>query len=293
MLNRRPIFLNCFSRGGSNILWNIFLTHPEVCSPLKETLEIFRISWRKGTTEGLSAALRTRQIRFFDQWNLKERRIPSQSALDLIDRTLFGWKLKTLDDSEMRFKTEHEVYTEPEVRAARLVAKNNNGIALLTPVFQRMYPDATFFALIRDPLALYESHKRRGLTKSPEDFARFLSAIANGMTEHSKSTPNYHLVRFEDVLADPSGSLRLLYEKAGLELSAISKVRFKAKDHLQPGGGFGSRFERGRHHWFAPGDVNGFISADINELQISKLDPAEASKVADLTRTWRERFGYA
>ena len=61
----------------------------------------------------------------------------------------------------MIFKTQDIKYTKSEIEMSRLVIKNNNGLVYCTELFFDMYPDATFIALIRNPIALYESHKRR------------------------------------------------------------------------------------------------------------------------------------
>src|SRR3954453_3086004 len=44
MLNSRPIFVNSFARGGSNIIWEILQSHPEACAPIEETDKII---WKK------------------------------------------------------------------------------------------------------------------------------------------------------------------------------------------------------------------------------------------------------
>ena len=73
----------------------------------------------------------------------------------------------------MIFKTQDIKYTKSEIEMSRLVIKNNNGLVYCTELFFDMYPDATFIALIRNPIALYESHKRRNTppSKSPQVFA--------------------------------------------------------------------------------------------------------------------------
>ena len=115
MLNHAPIFLNCFSRSGSNILWNFFLTHPNVCSPILETLEIFHLSWKGVTRSGLVAVIKSRQLRLFDQWFLRPRRLLSSDAQRYTDRTLYTWKMKTVHDAEMKYRYQDEVYTPNQV----------------------------------------------------------------------------------------------------------------------------------------------------------------------------------
>jgi len=42
MLNVKPIFIVGFQRGGTGILMNLLLSHPNVCTPRGETHQVFR-----------------------------------------------------------------------------------------------------------------------------------------------------------------------------------------------------------------------------------------------------------
>ena len=94
-----------------------------------------------------------------------------------------------------------------------------------------MYPDATFFGLIRDPVALYESHKRRRIVKSLGEFIKFYNVLANKMISDAESHQTYHIIRFEDLLREPAANAVRIYELAGLDPAKVSKLRFKAKPH--------------------------------------------------------------
>ncbi len=298
MLNQAPIFLNCFSRGGSNILWNIFLTHPDVCSPLRETLEIFRLDLRHPlvsppTWAGLKLRWLSGQPGLLDQWNLKPRAPISPAAQAYFDRVLFDWKLKTLEDPEMAFKAEGQRYTLEEVKATRLVAKNNNGLVFLADLLQEMYPDARFFGLVRSPFAVYESHKRRNIVSGVAEFATFYETLVQRMVSDSKRLKNYHLIRFEDVLAAPIDATRRLYDQAGLDFNRVSKFRFKAKPHLTKSGEHTSKFEVGHHFWFAPDRVFEILEPNINAFQASKLSAEEKDTLLQIARKSIDYFDYA
>jgi hypothetical protein len=294
MLNRAPVILHCFSRGGSNIFWNIFLTHPDLCSPIYETLQIFRINWRAPRIEGVKVVLLSRQWRLFDQWHLHERRAVPRRAQAYIDRTLYDWKLRTYSDVDMRYKRPDEVYTLEEVRNARLVVKNNNALAFLSDMFLEMYPDVTFFALVRDPLALYETHLRHRtpVAASVEAFADYYEGLAGRMMRDAERIENYHVLQFEDVLSDPVGEARRLYRLARLDPDKVHKLRFKAKPRFQPNGTRRTRFPEGRHHWFAFEDVHEILDPGINRYHVDRLGEVEKSKLSRLTEVSRELLGY-
>lgn len=292
MLIQAPIFLNCFSRGGSNVFWNLFLTHPDVCSPIIETLEIFRLSWPKPRWEGFMAALLSRQPRLFDQWHLEPRHPLPASAQQYIDRTLYAWKLKTIDDIDMQFKREGERYTREEVEQARLVAKNNNGLAFMTDVWLDMYPDATFFGLVRHPLPLYESHKRRKIASSVEDFAETYRRLAEQMLADAERLKQYHVVRFEDLLKEPIGFMEQVYAQAGLDREKVSTIRFKAKPHYQDDGERTTEYQEGRHYWFETDEVYKMLEPQINSFHVAQLEAQERRAVLERTASVRERLGY-
>lgn len=292
MKNKAPIILNCFSRGGSNIFWNIFLSHPDACSPLRETLEIFRTDLRAPHWEGYMVVLLSGQPNLFNQWRLEPRRPVSKRAQGFIDSTLYKHKLNTLNDAEMRFKAEGQTYIREEVEHSRLVTKNNNGLSFLSDMFAEMYPDATFFALVRDPVPLYESHRRRKISTSPQKFASFYNRLLDRVVSDRERFQNYHIIRFEDILAKPQEMIPSLYRMSKLDPDKVTKVRFRAKPHYMRDGTHGTNLPAMGHYWFAFDHVYEILEPEINRLQAERISQTERDQVAELTRAHREAFGY-
>lgn len=302
MLNKAPVFLNCFGKGGSNIFLNLFLTHPNLCYPLTETVEIFAVrgnkdlrktKWRKKTTiEGYLVALLSGQLRLFDIWNLDDRKPVSPLVQTIIDKTLHKWKLKVRQHEELKFKNENEIYTLDELKQARLVAKNNNGLVFLTDLLAQMYPDATFFALTRHPLPLYESYKRRNVPF--EDFVDLYQKVTDKMLHDSIIRKNYHLVKFEDLLADPVTVMRRVHALAGVDSTQVKKIRFKAKSHRQEDGRYdASDYTRGQHYWFDFDHVDQILETNINAYQADRLEPWEKNALLEQFDQTLVRLGYA
>jgi hypothetical protein len=291
MLNKKPIFINAFSRGGSNLVWNVFLTHPDVCSPILETLEIFRIGVA-GRREGYEAVWQTRQIGFFNQRKLAARRPISAQARTFIDATLHQWKLKTATDIDMKYKSEDQTYTIDEVVAARLVAKNNNGLTFLSDRLVEMYPDATFVGLVRNPLALYESFNRVKFIRSVDEFVNFYNRMVGKMIKDSKRYERYCIIRFEDMVANPMPTIWQLYDFAGLDREKVQKIRFKAKRHYTADGTRDSALEVGRHFWFSFDEVPGFLDEDINTYHIQQLPEAVRDDILTRTEATAGKLGY-
>ena len=192
----------------------MFLSHPGVCSPIQETLQIFSINLRSPRFEGMKTVFLSKQLNLFNQWYFKERKAVSCHAKKYIDDTLYNWKLKTINDCEMIYKFDDQKYNIEEIQNTRLVIKNNNGLIYLSKIFFEMYPHATFIALVRHPFALYESHKRRRtkVSMSPELFCDYYNKMVKKMISDAGNIPNYNIVRFEDLVSDPVNSMKLIYK---------------------------------------------------------------------------------
>ncbi len=244
--------------------------------------------------KGLQAALLTRQWRFFDQWNLSPRDKVSSAAQQFIDKTLFQWKLETLTDGAMRYKSRDSVYTRAEVEDARLVLKNNNGIIFLTERFLEMYPDAVFIGLIRDPIPLFESHKRNRtpVSATAPKFAAFYKSIVHQMQADAARFDRYHILHFEDIFRAPISAVHQVYRLAGLDISKVSQLRLKAKPHMHADGTHTTSLQAGSHHWFPFEQIPQILEPNVNQFQASQLRPQDEESVRFLTSGIRAELGY-
>jgi hypothetical protein len=233
-------------------------------------------------------------VSFFDQWHFQPRRPISKQAQTYIDETLFAWKMKTLDDDEMRYKLKDVIYNPEEVAQARLVLKNNNGTIFLSEQFTEMYPGVVFFGLVREPLSLYESHKRRKtpVSTTPQKFADFYRVMVQKMLTDSQRWDFYHILRFEDLLRDPLPSIQTIYTWAGLDISQTPQMRFKAKPHMQADGTHATSFQEGQHYWFEFDEIPQMFEPEVNRFQTSRLVAQEADVIRTLTRDVCAQIGY-
>tara|TARA_Y100001970_G_C14221897_1_gene853200 strand:+ start:1702 stop:2601 length:900 start_codon:yes stop_codon:yes gene_type:complete len=292
-LNKNPIILNCFSRGGSNILWNYFLSHPNICHPIEETLQIFCTSLKAPRVEGYKVAFMEKRF-LFNQWNFNDRSIVKSKTAKYIDRVLYRKKINNIFDNDMKYKSENEVYSKTEIKNTRLVLKNNNGIIYSTNLFREIYPDATFIGLIRHPVALYESHKRRKtpVAESTKKFADFYANMVKKMLIDKKSIPNYHMIKFEELLSDPIESLKRLYAWANLDFSAIKKIRLKAKPFINKYGYHLTSLKENKHYWFTMGELDQYLDKNVNKNQISNVNQTEKESIIKLINKDLSELGY-
>ena len=298
MLNRKPIFIVAFAYGGSNILLNLLRSHPEVCSPRGETNEVFM-----GKIDEPLAARWAKRLRYFPcvvaerknifSWrNWQPRRPLKAFTQRVVDRILFDEKLRARDGSQNLYKYENVEYTEEEINSARLLCKSLDGLIYLTTEFARMYPDATFLALVRNGLAVCEGHIRRG--HKVEEIARNYENACRVMIEHSRTIPNYHLIRYEDLIAQPLETLKKIYEWAGLDLGLVKKVRLQAKRVLEKDGSHKIILNRDFKEviWYDLDEFGKHFRKDTNKNQIERLTEDQKAVILHTCRSSLEHFGY-
>lgn len=168
MLNKKPIFVVGFERGGTGILLNLLLSHPKVCKPEGETHEVFRGSRKIFPAEPLFIYLKkilkylpiliTQKSDVMSIHLWETRREFSLKTMDRIDKIFYYSKLKAIGPTQNLFKNENETYTFEELRNCRIICKNLNGLIFLSENFYEMYRDATFIAIIRNGFALGAGH---------------------------------------------------------------------------------------------------------------------------------------
>jgi hypothetical protein len=294
MLNTAPIFVNGFQYGGTNILINLIASHPDVGLSRVETHEVFYGREREQIWKWVSRFFYlpilglTRQHIFWP-YNLDDRRTPPRIVWPYIDLLLFLNKLVASDNRSLGYEMDTTI---KKIAGARLLSKNVNGLALTTALFDRMYPQATFVALVRNGFALCEGFMRRGW--SVERFGRLYHRVGQAMLNDVENRENYMLVRFEDMLADPVGELENICRHAHLDFDRIRRVRLQAKASMNQSGErkrtFGSTNREVQ--WFPPDQVRSRFRQDVNENQIARLSEEEKKQFLTFTRPLMERFGY-
>lgn len=299
MLNKNPIFIVAFSRGGSNILLNILRSHPMVCSPRGETQEVFK---GKGSAEPalvrVGKAIRYLPIRILQNddifssalWSTREK--SSGIVKFLIDRVLYHDKLQARAPSQNYYRTEGIPYTQQEIRDSRLLCKNLDGLIFLSEMFYDMYPDATFIALVRNGLAVCEGHIRRGIDAAAIA-AHYEKGCQQMLTDRDR-IPHYHIIKYEDIVADPLEALKKIYAYAGLDHGQVDKIRLETKAVLQPDGRHA--YIHGTQEktllWYDISEFHRHLADDANANQIGRLSDAEKNIIREHAGNSLRYFDY-
>ena len=298
MLNKRPIFIVGFARGGTNILLNLLRSHPDVCSPRGELQEVFKGKSSDPLHVRLERASRYLPIVLRERYDIfgnnpwRPRKPLHPSSKTRIDHTLFHEKLRARKPNQNLYKRENELYTDEEILSARLLCKNLNDLVFLTEDFSSMYPDATFLALVRNGFAVCEGHVRRG--SKVESIAAKYEKACQQMIRDAEQRSNYHLLRYEDIIDDPQKAFKEILDLADLDSEQVSKVRLETKQVMTQDGQH--EYIKGttekQMFWYDLDEMAGHFKLDANENQMARLSDEQKVTVTELCRPSLTHFGY-
>lgn len=251
LLNKKVIVLSGFARGGTNIVWNILQSHPQICSSIRETGQLFDES------------------KMMYLGNLMRGRL---FARHMIDHALHDFKMMNLSHPENRFKNEHETYTYDEVSDAAICLKSVNNDIRYTKTLLNIYPGLYFILLIRNGYSLCDGYIRRG--KSAIEAARIYRQMALDVQMYQKMIPKFKIIRFEEVINDPFRASERLFRFLGTEPFELDKLRLKSKKVIRKSGLHDATFGEIDHkYWFNRDSIGSVLDTRINNVQISRLTP--------------------
>jgi hypothetical protein len=299
MLNREPIFVNGLSRGGTTILTNLLASHPAICL-VGETHHVFKGTSITDSPWGVlrkclcyDAPIILRQQQDFFSPRLIQPRTPLSSwAKRRVDAILYREKLRSDHPLLNGFKDAENRYTHEEIHTARLLAKNIDGMIFANDAWAEMYPDASFFGLVRNGLAICEGHMRRG--RSATAIGRRYQILVDKMLDDSRRLPRYSVIRFESLLAAPRETLRRVCEHVGLRSEEITQIRMQTRRVMDADG---NHRLCGNHEWdvvwLRPDELVPYFQRDVDRNQIRRLTPADRDAFLREAGRAMEQLGYS
>lgn len=294
MLNKAPIFVIGFQRGGTNILTNLLASHPDTRFLGRETHMVFYGKAREPVAKWFRRLLYLPLLvgargHLFRAASLAERRRVPGPLMRYADLLLYRESMAT--PTPQSDDTSRPAGSAKPGR--RLLCKNVNGLVFVTPVLREMYPDATFIALVRNGLALCEGYTRRGMPSAV--FGEIYEKVVQRMLDDAARVPNYHIVRFENMIADPLSVIRDVYRHASLDITAVGKYRLQAKQSMDGDGrrtyAFGGQQDR-EVRWFDASEIGSCFRKDVDASQIARLGERERVEFLRGAGGAMERLGY-
>ena len=244
-----PIFILGHWRSGTTLLHNLMTLDPELTYPnlfqvmapnnflLTESWVTKLTRWTLPKTRPMDNMATDWQLPQEDEMALllmtlmspylmlAHQKDPSQYSRSFDLTELTPRELQTWQDAFLRF------LKKLTVRKHKSIVLKSPTHTFRIPVLLKMFPDAKFVYIYREPYAVFNSgvHLRRtlffenGLSEPycdslEEDVLRVYSQCFETYekTKHLIPPGRLHEVRFEDLEADPLGQMKLVYEKLGL-----------------------------------------------------------------------------
>lgn len=258
-LPRHAIILNCFGRGGSNIVWNMIGSSPDAIMPNSE--------WHEAVFGGHNLLRKTmRTIGRHADWSF------APGFARYVAR-------KTMAD------VAPDRYVEkPNARA--LVLKVMGHHIVFAKTIEAGFETHRHLILTRHPLPMCEGLVRGG---TPEDRAvAMFNAIARNMMDIAARDDTL-VLKFEDMIADPAGFCRSLYERLNLAPPPDGMVGFKVKKF---GADRRDTSAEGVYTRFSYSELPDRIDATVNRKAVERLDDATKTRIWTATQDKARIFGY-
>lgn len=277
MKNDKVIIISGFSRGGTNLLWNILQSHPQICSVRYETGTIFRK--RRHKFSRVISLLK------------KSKLLHTTFGRLILDYKFYNYKLSNYKHKENRYKFKDQPYSKNEVRDTALCFKSTDLDIRYTEILSEMYTNLYFVGLTRNGYATAEGHYRRG--ESITSFADKYQKVAEQMQYFKSKLEHFKLVHFEDILNDPFGISKELYSFLDCEPIELNMLRLKSKKVINKKGEHDENYGKsGQKYWLDKNTISEIIKPDVNENQIQKLTAEQISEFNEIAGGALKFFGY-
>ena len=279
--DQKAVILNGLARGGTNIIWNILQSHPNVVSPVYEINKII------GTRSFLTPLKPL----------LVSNPIPSLSPLitRLVQGRFARHKLKTLAIEDNRYKTEDTPYSTQEVHNATLCIKGvcsaNNWDIDYSDLLHQSFAQVFFIGLVRNGYAICEGWKRRGV--SPQKAGKLYAQYVDQLISDQAKYPDYKIIKFEDALQSPFEMAATLFSFIQETPTTLPKLRIKVKNTVNLKQKHETHYgQLNRKYWFSRKTIGEIIKPDINHLQVTGLSEREKALFRNEARAALSFFGY-
>ena len=276
---QKAIIINSMGRSGSNLLWNLLQSSPDVVSPGKEFHESFGVTgWRRKLWRWTSASV--------SHLPVAKRQFRHKVHQNLVEE-----KVHRAMNSEDRFKSPQTEYTAQEAEAATICFKIMGDDLVLNDAVARSFDAACFIGLVRNGFALCEGNMRRGTT--PERIGRDYDRFVSRLLAFSKHCDNFTLVRFEDMLANPVETAAKLYQSCGVRPPLTGEFRLKVKKTIT-----GQEHTMGADKvdtkvWMSENELSSFFDASIDASQIHGISQDDGRRFLSQAAQAMTDLGYS
>lgn len=281
------------SRGGTNLLWNIVQSHPDVIDSYYELNEILARKTGIGWLEKLGVEIEA----------LSGMHVPGLCGL--VENRLERFSKKSFQEDQFnREKRPGVTYDEGdfdslivctklvsawEVDPLRKLLKRNDALKYI-PILKRTFPEVKIVFLVRNGLAIAEGWGRRGA--DIQTAARWYAQYINSYEKHVEKYPgDSMIVRFEDLLNDPFESATQLFHRLSLSNDPLDHLRIAIKPTIRSNHDIVNATRKNKI-WIDRENWRNYLDISINEAQIERISVEDRRKFVSANLEIMERYGY-
>lgn len=281
------------SRGGTNLLWNIVQSHPEVIDTYYETNEIFGGKTSISLVEKFIVEL-SALIRYPNHWSSKiaknrlHRFAKYSFDNDVFNRQKYPQVLYEASEFE-RLTICTKLVSAWEVNAMRKILKRNDALKYI-PLLDAAFDNLKMIFLVRNGLAVAEGWGRRGADIDTAAFwyRKYVLYYEN----YAKSNPGKALIfKFEDLLSDPFGSASKIFEFIGMPVNDLPQLRIAIKPTLRSNKDLKNVTEKDKV-WVDRANFSKVVDSGINDLQIENFSKTKKNRFIEINSDILNRYGY-
>ena len=280
------------ARGGTNILWNIIQSHPDVIDSYYEINEIFG----KKTNIGIKNKL---VIELCALTNC------SFSSIDSLIRSRVR-KFASYsfhNDEYNKYKYSNEKYSPTELNSLTICTKlvssweNNwlrtvlkrNDATKYIPLIEKADQGLKKVFLIRNGYAMVNSWKRRGATV--EIAAKWYQKYVSFYEQECERKPeNTILIRYEDVLENPFGESEKIFEFLGLKPKSLKELRIALKPTIN--NSIRKNETKKEKIWVNSTNFFETLDCNVNAKQLENLTAYEIEYFTRFNEKILRKYGY-
>jgi hypothetical protein len=113
------------------------------------------------------------------------------------------------------------------------------------------------------------------------------------MLADSDRIAGYHMIRFEDLVANPLATLKLIYTQAGLDVDRLREIRMQVRRVMDAQG---NHLLNGASEWdvvwLSPRELNDYFNSDVDSNQIKRLSDRDRDEFLSEAGDVMDRLGY-
>ncbi|MFW2440081.1 MAG: hypothetical protein ACN4GR_11990 [Arenicellales bacterium] len=279
MLNKKVIVVSGFPFGGTNVIWNLLQSHPDVCSAGKETNELLYPSRR------FRSPFRPLLL------SLCNNKLTAPSIERWMDRRFYRAKMNNINNQFNQYMNEKRKYTRDEIASTALCLKSLHWEIDFNPTYARMYDEIYFVGVVRNGYAWCEGWMRRG--GNAKTAGEFYQQYSDVMLNQANRLGRYKFIKLEDALTEPFGIAEELYKFTQLEPTTLPKLRLKSKKVISDHGNHEVRYgNENSKYWFDRDEIKGILDPGISDIQAARLDSENRAIFSSEALSALKKFGY-